>query len=376
VTVRGGKTDNHDVKAVLVCALGVCLMGIFLTRRPPISDDFRSFYRGAQLVGTQDGVFSHPASYPDTKSPGAYLPYIRIPAYALMLKPLTDLPYRTARMIWIGLLVLACAGSVALFAGPREKLAAALCFSLPVLNAIGLAQDIAFIVLIGLAVSRIASSGREFAAGLIASLLAIKPTYLLPVGIVFLARSRRGTFGLVLGTAVQLAVSFVLEGPGWPSRYLALLRNPMFDVEPRRMPNIRGIAASLALPPLFYIAASIALLAWLWIIARKLSLPEALIVALPLGMLASPHSYIYDGVVIIPLLVLMLSRHVPGVVVYLAALSPLPYIALLTNKVPLVLAGSTTVVAATVWAAWASRTSCQATNLQTRLPRAENAVSL
>jgi hypothetical protein len=288
--------------------------------------------------------------FPDTNKRGVYLPYIRIPSYALLLKPLTALPYSAARMIWIGLIVLAFAALVPLFPGTRGNLALALCFSLPVVYAVMLGQDIAFVVLIALAASRLTSSGREFLAGLIASLLAIKPTYLLPAGLVFLARSRRGTYGLVLGTAIQVAISFAVEGPRWPFEYLALLRNPMFDIEPRRMLNVRAITTSLSLPPQVYILASIALLVWLWVIARRLELPDALLVALPLGMLASPHSYVYDAVVIIPMLVWLVPCETSGDLAFLFALTPLPYIALMTEKVPLVFAGSTTVVVATALA--------------------------
>ncbi len=343
------------MKTAALCALGLCLTALALTQRPDSADDFRSFYRGAQLVGTIDGAYAHPMLFPDTGKRGVFLPYIRIPFHALLLKPLTALPYAKARMVWIGLIVMAFVALVPLFPGPRDKLAVALCFSMPVVYAVMLAQDIAFVVLIALAAGRLTSSGREFVAGLVASLLAIKPTYLLPAGLVFLARSRRGTYGLVLGTAIQLAVSFALGGPRWPFEYLALLRNPMFDMEPRRMLNLRAITTSLSfstpLPAAFFMLGSIALLCWLWVIARKMELPDALMLALPLGMLASPHSYVYDAVVAIPLLVRSASLENAKGLVALVALTPVPYMALMSERAPLLLAGSLTVVAATIVAA-------------------------
>lgn len=343
------KADNLFVKTAALCALGLCLTVWCLMQRPAGVDDFRAFYRGAQLVGTAGGVYSHPALDPETGKSANYLPYIRIPVYALLLKPLTALTYATARKVWIALMAVALAALVPLYLGPRDKLAIALCFSLPVVYAVMLGQDIALVLLIVLAAARLAASDREFAAGFVVSLLAIKPTYLVPAGLVFVARSRRGAYGLALGGAIQLALCFAAGGLRWPFEYLALLRNPLLDLEPRRMLNLRAITSSLSfsmsLPPELFVLGSIALLAWLWAIARRRSVADALILALPIGMLASPHSYIYDAVVAIPLLV-MYAGDLP----VLLALTPLPYLALMSERAPVVLAGSLAVVAAVIFA--------------------------
>lgn len=358
--VRVPKADNLQVKIVALCLLGVCLEGLCFTQRPDDIDDFRAFYRAAQLVGTKDGVYSHPTSLPEAmtnpKQQNWFLPYVRIPSYALLIKPLTALPYRAARAVWLGLLVLAFAAMVALFPGARDKLALALAFSLPVTYSMVLGQDIAFVVLIVVAASRLASSGRHFAAGLVASLLAIKITYLLPAGLVCLARSRRGTSALALGTALQLAVSFFLEGPRWPVAWLALLAHPKFDMVPARMLNVRAIATALSLPAPFCILASLALLIWLWRIARRMELADALIVSLPLGMLASPHSYVYDAVVLIPLMAEVLGSagtRDASRVCCLLALSPVPCFLLMMPEGPQLLVGSTIVVATTALGACA-----------------------
>jgi hypothetical protein len=194
------------VKLVAVCLLGLCLEGICITQRPDNSDDFRAFYRAAQLVGTGDGVYSHPSSLPDESQRTWFLPYVRIPSYAVLLKPLTIFPYRAARIVWLSILVFAFCMAVWLFPGSRDKLAIALAFSLPVTYSGVLGQDIALVLLIVLGASRLASARRDFVAGMIASLLAIKPTYLFPAGLVFLARSRRGTFGFAVGTAIQIGI--------------------------------------------------------------------------------------------------------------------------------------------------------------------------
>ncbi len=351
------------MRAVALCLLGLCLEGICFTQRPDNIDDFRAFYRAAQLVGTKDGVYSHATSLPDGSERTWFLPYVRMPAYALLLKPLTAFPYKTARVVWLSLLALAFGAAILLFPGPRDKLAIALSFSLPVTYSMVLGQDIAFVVLIGLAASRLALSNRDFLAGLVASLFAIKPTYLLPAGLVFVARSRRGTYGFLLGTAVQLAVSFILEGARWPFALLTLLRHPRFDMVPARMLNVRAITAFFGLPAQLYIVASIGLLIWLWAIARRMGLADALVAALPLGMLASPHSYVYDAVVLIPLLIRTLQRTSQNNIACIIALTPLPYILLMMPEGPQLLVGSTIVVGTTALAVYAYQTAHAAHDL-------------
>src|SRR5579871_5011022 len=120
------------LKIVALLLLGVCLEGWCATQRPDDIDDFRALYRAAQLVGTPDGVYSHPTQLPNASRKAWFLPFVRTPFYALLLKPLTALPYAAARRVWIGSLVAALALLIPLFPGPREKLALALAYSLPV----------------------------------------------------------------------------------------------------------------------------------------------------------------------------------------------------------------------------------------------------
>ena len=355
------------MKIVALCVLGVCLEGWCLTQRPENIDDFRALYRAAQLVGTPDGVYSHSTLLPTTNQKTWFLPFVRTPFYALLLKPLTALPYPVARVVWLGLLIIAYASLILLFPGPRDKLAMALSFSLPVTYGMMLGQDIALVLLIVMAAGRLAASGKEFQAGLAASLLFIKPTYLLPAGIVFLARSRRGTCGIILGTAIQLAISFLLEGVRWPSGLLAMLRDSRFDMVIERMLDVRAIAASLHLPAPVYIVASIALLGWLWDIARRMDLRDALIAALPLGMIASPHSYVYDAVVLIPLLVRALSDKSQRVLLTMLALTPIPYAILMTHSGPHLLVGSTMVVVTTASAVYSFQAAHRAAGLSSNI---------
>lgn len=340
------------MKVVAACVVGVILMTLALWKRPDSEDDFRQFYRAAQLSASRQNVFGQPFLRPDKPTgvpdpQAVYLPFARVPSYAAMLRPLAWLPYVTARRVWLFTQFLAALACIWLIPADRNRLALAFAFSAPVAITMELGQDIFLVLLIALAAARIDSTGRRLSAGLMASLLAIKVTFLPAVGLIFLARSRRGTWGVALGVAIQLAVSFALQG-GWVLDYLAVLRNPLFACEPRRMPNIFAVAASLGLPSSLFLIGSIALYLWLWRASKRLSFTDSLLIALPLGMLASFHGFLYDAVLLIPVAAVVASLDSWDGILASAALTPLPYLLMMTNSLPLMFAGNATLVAATI----------------------------
>lgn len=316
--------------------------------RPDSADDFRQFYRAGSLAGQHESVYSHPALFPDKGKDGVFLPFIRIPSYALVFRPIAKLPYFEARRIWLSLGFLALIGAVWLMPSGRAEMAAAAAWSLPVAYAFVLGQDIFFVVLIVLLAARIASSGKEFLGGLALSLLGIKITYLPAVGLACLAKSRRATLGLITGVSLQLVLSFAMEGFGWPLKYVTLLRNPLFDLEPRRMLNIRAITTAFHLPSAIYLAAALGLYALLWIASKRVRLADALIVALPIGLIASPHCYVYDAVVLIPLFARSLRAEGWAGRFALLGLTPLPYLALMSETPWCLFLGSSLLVTATI----------------------------
>jgi hypothetical protein len=329
---------------VAFSTLGIMIMCFMVWRRPADADDFAPFYRAARLIADHADVYSRPAWSPDSESEGRFLPYIRIPSYAAALTPVASLPYRVARRIWIGGLIAALGACIWLFPGRRADLATALAVSFPVADALIIGQDICFVLLIVLASARVFSKGREFTAGLLASLVGIKLTYLPAAGIVFLARSRRGTAGFAAGFAIQAAVSFGVGGAGWPGEYAALLRSPLLDPEPTRMLNIRAVVAWFSMPGALYIVAGAGLYLLFWFACRRLTVPDGLTIGLALSVIAAPHSKIYDGVALIPLFLRVATwKSWPGRIA-LFALTPILYLCLLMGSAPLDLVGSSVIV--------------------------------
>jgi hypothetical protein len=325
------------------------LIGLMVWKRPADADDFVPFYRAAAHAKAHADVYSQPTSSPAVQTEGKFLPYIRIPSYAAALIPLTALPYPVSRAIWIASLIAALVACIVLDpGGHRSGMALALAFSFPVADALMIGQDIPFVLLIVLAATRIFSMGREFLAGLMASLLGIKVTYLPAVGMVFLANSRRATAGLIAGFAAQLAISFLIGGTNWPAEYLSLLRSPLMDPDPRRMLNVRAVAESLSLPGWLYILAGVALYAAFWFVCRKLTVPDGLTLALALSVIAAPHCKIYDGVALIPLLLRTATLKSWTGRLALVGLMPVLYILVLAGTGWFELAGSSLTVLITL----------------------------
>jgi len=324
---------------------GVLLILAALLTKPAKVDDFRAFYRGAGLVHSGAGVYSNPGNTAAT-----FLPYLRVPSYAWMLNPLHLLAYHSAHTAWICILILAFGAFLWTARERGEPLALAVCYSFPVVFSLVLGQDIAFVVLIAMAAVRLHAAKREAAAGLIASLLVIKMTYLFPVALVFLARSRRGSYALAAGTAIQIALSFALEGSRWPFDYLAVLRNPLLDPEPRRMLSMRALLSAVPHASLVFAVLAALVIGWLWFAGRRLSFADAMTIALPLGLIASAHGYVYDAVVLIPLFVTTASLRTWTGRLALFGLTPVPYLLILGDTPAGVFIGAASVIAAVVFA--------------------------
>jgi hypothetical protein len=337
------------MKTIAVCVLGITLIALAVWYRPADADDFAPFYRAATLASAHESVYANPSWSPESGTDGRFLPYLRIPSYAGALTPLARLPYARAREVWVAMSVLAVFACVWLFpAAGRNGLAIALAFSFPLCDALMVGQDIGFVLLIVLAAAWIYSGGREFLAGLVASLLAIKITYLPAAGVVFLAKSRRGLWGFLTGTAIQLALSFPAGGAGWPIDFVAMLRSPLLDPEPSRMMNVRALVNGLPMPAVLFAVAAVGLYAAFWFACRRFTVEDGLIAGLALAMIATPHSKVYDGVVLIPLFVRVASlRSWEGLLAFLC-LMPGFYLMVLMGTPRATLGGSLLIVFASV----------------------------
>lgn len=154
--------------------------------------------------------------------------------------------------------------------------------------------------------------GREVAAGIILGLGALKPQLFLAVPVLLLAQRRWRTLGAWAVTASALAaVSFLLVGVDGARAYVSFLTSDRYEAEVAvantwRMPSLPAFIRSLVpdVGNLVVYGVILALLVVLALCIRRAPLPVAASAAVIVGVLADPHVFAYDALVlVVPILV-------------------------------------------------------------------------
>ena len=296
------------------------------------ANDFLQLYAGSRLVGTPQLYDAESAWRIHRQAVGYFLPsvvYTRPPFYAWLLRPLGRLPYRQAYWTFMAL-NFAAMGWFCWRFFRRHPAAAflAACFP-PLYVAVLVGNDVGLVLgLLGGAVA-LMEKKRDFAAGLLLSLCAIKfhLFLLLPAALWILGR-RRVVAGGAAGGALLTALSFFAQGLAWPRQYLAILRSPTVHPLIERMPNLHGLMLNL-LPAYELPATAAASLcvaaAVLWLISRdprdwKTGLAFTLIG----GLLLSWHSYTQDAALLLLVLALLQQSRTTAAVKLPLAIAFLP----------------------------------------------------
>jgi glycosyl transferase family 87 len=326
------------IATYLAISVAGIIFGTALALHSPITwgVDFNEFYSAGKLTGT--GHLYDPAALQplELQHTSRAVPFGRIPFFAFAFRPLSAMPYAVARVLWMGFGFGALAAVVALWPLSRwERLAAALCWSVPTVMCLTFGQDsmlFLFFVALGL---RLLLSGREFWAGVALSACAAKPQLALLFPILLAARGKwRAVLGGATGGAVILLVSFAVEGTGWPGLLLALSGTPEFNPAADRMPTLTGLLSMFGGSAPLVIAGALAVAAGCWLLGRQLPLPAAMALTLAGGLLVSPHAYAYDALLLLPALMLPFEGDYPLWMQTWAVLlmTPIPYLILLSNN--------------------------------------------
>lgn len=301
---------------VSVALGGLLLMILILAAAGDVlesgANDFLTFYAGAHLLESGELYDARRLHEVSAAVAGAWSPehgYVRPPFHAVLVWPLTRLSYPSAWRTWLILNAAAFAGSIALWRPPRFAVTLAFSMlSLPVFTAIGNGQDIPFVLLFLAAAVSLHRRGRPFAAGLMASLCAIK-FHLFLLAPVWLAARRewRTAQGLAAGAIVLLLVSFLAAGAAWPSRFLSSATDPAFSPRAAGMPNLHGLLAGV--PQGWAAEAGIGLLVAgaVWCVARGNSITNGIAAMLTGGLLVSRHAYFADAALLLPAALLALD---------------------------------------------------------------------
>ena len=328
---------RKPLPVVIVCvsalALNILLVGsLFVPNAWSGRNDFLSLYAGARLAGTPD--LYNPAAIRDVQArsigeAGESLQFSRLPYYALILKPLSWLPYRTAYLVWVCFSSAFAVGFAALWPDDRKTIALLCCSSLPAVVSLLNGQDVSLLLIVAAAAVWLLRRGNSFAAGLVLALMASKYHLAILVPLVILAQRRwRMAAGAASALAVLLAGSFIVAGARWPWQYYVLLTSSPIHPGTAHMPNLHGLLGALRFG--VYGEAAAALLLGVLVIRTALRVPSfewPFALALAAGILVSFHGYLADCALLLPALVLTVSHSAPQSVRLpaLALASPVPW---------------------------------------------------
>jgi hypothetical protein len=324
---------------VLACLLGLAFQAWVVSQQGEAliqgtidgHNDFLQLYVGGKLCGTGE-LYSLEANQREQRAAiGKISPSVRfsrLPFYAVLLRPLTALRYRTAYGLFQAWSVAALIGFAWLMAPECRLLLPLLCFSIPLTAAFRQGQDLMFVLLAVALFYRWSRQGRGWWAGLVLSVGLIKFHLLVLVWLALVARRQWPEVkGALAGGLAALALCFAGGGINWMGDYLALLRDPALHPSPSIMPNLHGLAMGNAWVEM---TASLVVVALLMAAARReADFGAVLALALLGGLLISRHAYIQDAVVVLPALALLDKVHTSGLGKLLLLLFCLPLGALL-----------------------------------------------
>lgn len=292
---------------LLAVAAGILFWGWHFATMPRdlsvCTTDFSAFYAGGKLAGmpqtySPDAVFAV-----EDRAMGCHIEnliFIKPPFYAVLMEPLSRLPFMTAIVIWRVLGLAALGAFLWMWPGDRLVHTAGCVWFLPAATSFNVGQDVAFVLAVSAGAYLALKTGRPFLAGTLFGLCAVKfHLFLLLPLLIFHRRLWRAALGGLSVLAVFLALSFAAYGCGWPKLYWRALQDPRLNPYPWNMVNLTGLfhyRAEWAIPG----AVLVALLCWRLIAAGKLELAVAVILAG--GTLIAPHNTISDGVLFLPLL--------------------------------------------------------------------------
>ncbi|MGP0075365.1 MAG: glycosyltransferase family 87 protein [Bryobacteraceae bacterium] len=322
-----GKVLQIILGVAFLCLLEVPYRNTVLAGR----NDFSTFYAGAKLARTP-ALYDHEimrqtvrAYWPDS---GEAEVYLRAPFYAVLLKPLAALPYRAALVVFLCLTMGSFLWFVIRFSKESPYLPLLAAFSIPMYFCINGGADVPLLLPVVGGFVLLTRRGRDFAAGFVLALCAIKfHLFVFVPFLLLLTKKWRILAGVCAGTAALTVLGGVnLIGP-WLKLMLSPLITgiPIWKLSPA--PNIHGLVTVLGgSSKIEYLLVGLIVILFAWLCVRVENFELLLAVSLVCGLLASFHSFTYDDLLLMPVLVLVtpirLLRDIVGV-----ALTPLSFLA-------------------------------------------------
>jgi hypothetical protein len=343
------------VAAACVCGILISFAIISLNPFPCMfsgPQDFTAFYLGAKHVGTSllynpSGTAREQAIVTGVRAPMLFH-YVRLPFYAVFLRPLDGLPYIRALIVWKVLSVAGLAAAAFLVDTSPKVGAVAISWSVAAMCTLKWGQDAWIPLLLTCGYFYFYARNRVFRAGLCIGLaIAMKPHIFLPfMCAAVAARQHRLLSAITAPIAAALALSFWVQGSYWPiewARMLALDAKTSFTSVMPTIPGMFGQHLATVVPSYGAVATVVAMIAVL--ATRYMPFHVASAVAIILGVLGSAHSYLYDLLMLVPPC-LLIARATSS----LQALAVLTPVAQLLPAIFVPLVGPAVAVSAGLWA--------------------------
>lgn len=327
----------------LFAATGIVFLSLWFRADAPRAfagvNDFMGMYAGGRLAGTPEQFEPDAHIREQVRATGWAAPsilYTRLPAFAILFRPLGRMEYRRAYALWQALSLTALAVFLAVWPAPnRRLLLCAACWSFPLFAVVAGGQDLIFLLLILAVVWRFGQS-RPLLAGVLLPLMALKFHLVLLLPILLIAQRRwRMLSGAAVASGAILGACFAVAGAAWPTAYARFILQEQTNPNVRRMPNLHALLEGLPHQLGWEIALAIAVAVAVGWVAHRTSFPVGLSAALVGSLLVSHHAYPADALLLLPALLTLAAEIavIPVRLVCAFLLSPLPF--LVTPRVPL-----------------------------------------
>ena len=307
--------------------------------------DFLSFYTGSTLVrqasieDLYDPELQFRTQQELVPTNSELIPFIRPAYYALLLAPLSLLPFGTAFWAWLGLqavVLFLCWRWAARKFGSDALILGAMYF--PAAVGITHAQDSSFMLAIAIGAYALEERGRSFWSGAVLGLGLIKFHLFVLVPLAMLFHKRYRMLSGFLAAGLLAGLSF-LGTAGWKgvTGYAALLSSgelKWLSPAPQLMINLRGVTSNIAGNSTLLWVVLVGFVVGLVVIAiRGAPFWRWLSAAITGSVLVAPHGYAYDAaVLLLPIwMLLFVSPSRLSRVSALLLATPLPFFTLMAG---------------------------------------------
>lgn len=306
--------ENRDfwMKLAAAAMIGAVLFALMpLSRMLRAENDFAHWYIGGTLFGTPDLHLQKANQDLQVKYMGGILDhsyFIRPTFYGLLLKPLSWMPYLTSYVVFQVFSVGVCLlYFLRTYARQWRDIYVFAAMSVPVISNIVNGQDVTLLLAVCTASLMLARKNRDFPAGLVFALCAIKFHLFILTPVAMLAQKRWRIFwGAVVGEIVLFLLG--LTGGGWSVflSLIALLNRRENHPYAEAMPNLRGMVFALTGGAggigLMILLSLLVVGVVIFLAIRAGSYEKAFAYTLMGGLIVNYHAYIQD-----PMLLLLVS---------------------------------------------------------------------